>query len=109
MVSNWVFVISLCCMVVLFIAVVWVQSIVKRQLKKHYANNPDTPDVTFNPLDHSARQTLIFLRFIASKQYKHLSDAKLLRHCNALRLLYGGYLVIFVWVAIAIIIKPSTG
>lgn len=106
MLPNWVFIASLGCLIALFVVGVWMQATVKRRLKNHYASNPDVPDVTFNPLDHSASRTLSFFRFIASKRYSHLNDAKLTRDCNALRVLYACYLAVFIWVIFAVLVRP---
>ncbi len=103
---NLALVVSLSAFVALFIAIGWMQLAVKRRLKKHFANNPNIPNVTFNPLDHSASRTLSFLKFIVRKQYSNLSDTKLTRDCNALRVLYICYLVAFVWVAFAVLMRP---
>jgi|SwirhisoilCB3_FD_contig_31_8809973_length_797_multi_2_in_0_out_0_2 hypothetical protein len=106
MLPNWVFITSLIGLIALFIVGTSVQVIIKQRLKKYYASNPSTPDITFNPLNHSAGRTLLFLRFIAQKQYVNLNDAKLTRDCSTLRVLYVCYLVLFVWVAFTILVRP---
>jgi H+/Cl- antiporter ClcA len=105
MLPNWLFMASLIGLIVLFAVGTSVQVTIRRRLNRYYANNPNAPDVTFNPLEHSANRTLTFLRFIAQKQYVNLHDSKLTRDCNALRVLYMCYLVVLVWVAFAILVR----
>lgn len=105
MLPNWIFIPSLIGLIVLFMAGTAVQVVVKRRLKKYYANNPNVPDVTFNPLDHSASQAVSFLRFLAQRQYGNLKDARLTRDCNTLRILYICYLAVFAWVVFTILAR----
>src|SRR5574337_256031 len=106
MLPNLALIVSLGVFITLFFTVVWIQAAVKRRLRNHFAGNTNIPDVTFNPLDHSASQTLLFLKFITRKQYSNLNDAKLTRDCNALRVLYVCYLMVFVWVIFTVLMRP---
>jgi hypothetical protein len=104
MLQNWIFVVSLCCFVMLFILVVFLQTVIKLRLKKCHANNGGTPDVTFNPLDHSARRTLLFFKFLVKRQYTNIDDSRLILYCNTLLVLYLLYIASFVWITLSIFI-----
>jgi len=106
MMPHWVFIVGLSVFATLFIVVAWKQITIKQCLKRRYAGNPNVPEITFNPFNHSAKQTLIFFKFIAQKQYNCLNDAKLARDCNALRILYVCYLLVFGWVCFSVVLLP---
>lgn len=105
MLSNWIFVAGVIVFIVLFISVVFVQTIVKKRLKKFYANNTVVPAITFNPLDQSANRTMSFLKFIAKREYGALNDNRLTRDCDMLRILYICYILVFIWVCFSLIFK----
>lgn len=106
MITSVVFVIGLSIFFALFVAIAWMQITIRRSLKKNYNSNPNILGIAFNPIDHSARQALLFFKFIMKKQYNGLNNAKMARDCNVLRALYVCYLLAFVWVCLSVVLLP---
>lgn len=106
MIHNLLFFFSMAAFIVLFLAVIVVQVVVKFRIKKFHANSPIGICCAGGTHSGQSSKSLNFLRFLTHKEYILLDDNRLSKLCAALKVLYICYIFVFLWVCFEILFMP---